>query len=372
MNSSFRIARIFGINVDINPSWLLVFFLFSFTLSTHYFPGMIEGFDTAVYWSMGIITTLLIFASILLHELAHSLMAIRSGIPIKKITLFIFGGVAQMEKEPDKPGVELKIALVGPATSLALALLAWLIYQPLPPDLAISSMLWFLARINFVVGVINLIPAFPLDGGRVLRAGLWHFMKSMLRATRAAVALGSVFAFLAIGLGFLLLFQMYWVWGLWYIFLGWMLYQAGQASYTQLVFQQAFKGVTVSRVMSSEVQTVEPDLTLDQLVEKFYRYKFGAFPVTYGGRLRGLVSYHQIREISQEKWSETKTSQVMTPADQLAIASPHQEAVEVMMKMAAGNLGRVLVVENGELVGILSRTDMMKLINLHMQLGTEK
>ncbi len=372
MNNSFRFMRLFGINVEINPSWLLIFVLFSFTLSTHYFPSLVEGFEPTVYWSMGVITTLLIFASVLLHELAHSLMAIRSGIPIRKITLFIFGGVAQMEREPDQPGIELKIALVGPATSLAIALVAWLIHRPLPPDLALGSMFWFLARINFVIGLINLIPAFPLDGGRVLRAGLWHVMKSMLRATRTAVTIGSVFAFLAIGYGFLMLFQLYWIWGLWYIFLGWMLYQAGQASYTQLVFQQAFKDVSVSRVMSHEVLSVEPDLTLDRLVEKFYQYKYGAFPVTYSGRLKGLVSYHQIREVPQEKWPTTTASQIMTPAELLATATPDQEAVEVMMKMAAENLGRVLVLENDEVVGILSRTDMMKLINLHMQLGTEK
>ncbi len=372
MNNSFRLTRLFGIDVDINPSWLLIFALFSFTLSTHYFPNMIEGFDPSVYWSMGIITTILIFASVLLHELAHSLMAIKSEIPIKKITLFIFGGVAQMEKEPHQPGIELKIAIVGPATSLALAFFTWLIYRPLPPDLAITNVLWFLARINFVIGVINLIPAFPLDGGRVLRAALWHFMKSMLKATRLAVAFGSVFAFIAIGLGFLLIFQYAWIWGLWYIFLGWMLYQAGQASYTQLVLQQSFKGVPVSRVMSSEVQTVEPELNLEELVEKFYRYKYGAFPVIYSGTLKGLVSFHQLREVPREKWSETTVRQVMTPKDQLTIVSPRQEAVEVMMKMAAENLGRILVVEDGELVGILSRTDMMKLINLHMLLGTEK
>ena len=372
MNSSFRLTRLFGIDVEINLSWLLIFALFSFTLATHHFPNLIEGFDSIIYWSMGIITTILIFASVLLHELAHSLVAIKFGIPIKKITLFIFGGVAQMEKEPHQPGIELKIALVGPATSLALALIAWLIYSQLPQDIALSSMLWFLARINFVIGVINLIPAFPLDGGRVLRAALWHFMKSMLKATRVAVAFGSVFAFIAIGLGFLMIFQLAWIWGLWYIFLGWMLYQAGQASYTQLVFQQALKGVPISRVMSHEVQTVEPDLTLDLLVDKFYRYKFGAFPVTYSGILKGLISFNQLREVPKEKWPETTVRQVMTPKDQLIIVSPQQEAVEVMMKMAADNLGRVLVVENGELVGIISRTDMMKLINLHMLLGTEK
>lgn len=372
MNGSFKLTRILGINVEINISWLLIFFLFSFTLATQYFPAYVENLSTSIYWSMGIITTFLVFVSVFLHELAHSLVAIKEGIPIKKITLFIFGGVAQMEKEPHQPLTELKIALAGPATSLALALLAWALYRLFPPELAISNLIWFLARINFVVGIINLIPAFPLDGGRVLRAGLWHTMKNMLRATRFAVAIGSVFAFLAIGWGFIMLFQYAWVWGIWYIFLGWMLFQAGQASYTQLVFHQAFKGVPVAQIMSPDVHTVPPDLTLDRLMDKFYSYKFGAFPVTENGNLRGMVTFHQLKEVPQEKWPWTRVYQIMIPASQLVRVFPQQDAVEVMMKMAAENIGRILVVEKDQLVGILSRTDMMKLINMHMLLGTEK
>jgi len=370
--NSFKLTRLWGIDIEINASWLLVFALFSFSLSQHYFPNQVPGLELSVYWLMGTGTTILIFTSVLLHELAHSLMAIKKGIPIKRITLFIFGGVAQLEREPDQPGVELKIALVGPATSIGLALLCWLVYFSLPEDLAVSYVFGFLATLNFIVGTINLIPAFPLDGGRVLRAGLWHFMKNLLRATRIAVIIGGVFAFMAIGLGFYMIFQLYWIWGLWYIFLGWMLYQSGQASYSQLVFHQTFKGVPVSQVMSPDVHTVSPNLTLDQLVEKFFQYKFGAFPVTEEGRLIGMVTFNQVREVPLQKWPYTEAAQIMTPLRELVVVSPKTEAVEVMMKMAAGNTGRVLVVENDRLVGILSRTDMMKLINMHMLLGTEK
>lgn len=361
-----------GISIEINYSWLLIFALFSFTLARHYFPLQAEDYTPTAYWSMGIITTVLVFVSVILHELAHSLMAISKGIPIKKITLFIFGGVAQMEEEPKQPGAELKIALVGPATSLALGVLALGVYQLLPHNLPLSHVVGFLARINFVVGVINLIPAFPLDGGRVLRAGLWHLFGNMLRATRYAVLVGSVFAFFAIALGFFMIFQYALVWGIWYIFLGWLLFQAGQASYNQLVFHQALKGVPVKQIMSVEVQTVPLSLSLDKLVDYFYRYKFGAFPVTLNGDLKGLVTFHQLRNIPQEKWSTTTTAEIMTPLEKLIKVSPQQDAVEVMMKMAAENEGRVLVMENNQLVGILSRTDMMKLISMHMLLGTEK
>ncbi|RJX25988.1 MAG: CBS domain-containing protein [Dethiobacter sp.] len=372
MNGSFKLTKLFGIDLEINISWLLVFALFSFTLAQQFFPSRVEGLGLSTYWSMGITTTIFIFASVIIHELAHSLMAIKNGIPIKKITLFIFGGVAQMEKEPEQPGVELKIALVGPAASLVLSLLSWIIFLLLPGELAMSHVIWFLARINFIVGTINLIPAFPLDGGRVLRAVLWKLIKSMLRATKIAVVIGNIFAFFAIALGFFMLFRYTFIWGLWYIFLGWMLYQAGQASYVQLVFHQSFKGVPVSRVMSPDVHTVSPGLTLVKLVEEFYRYKFGAFPVVENGDLRGMVTFHQIREVPQEKWPATITAQIMTPEGKLFKVSPRQEAVEVMMKMAAENMGRILVVEDNKLVGILSRTDLMKLISMHLLLGIEK
>lgn len=371
MYGSFRLTRVFGIDVDINISWLIVFALFSFTLAREYFPAQLAGLEPTVYWSMGIITTILIFASVLLHELAHSLMAIKDGIPIKRITLFIFGGVAQMEKEPRLPGSELKIALVGPATSIVIALLAWLLFRVMPPDLAISQVVFFLARLNLIVGLVNLIPAFPLDGGRVLRAGLWHFFKNLLRATRYAVFVGSVFAFMAIGIGFLLVLQSV-IWGIWYIVLGWLLYQSGQASYNQLVFHHTFKDVPVRQIMSRNVQTVSPDSTLEHLADLFYRYKYGAFPVVQDQKVIGMIALSQLSDVSKEQWQETTAEQVMTKTANLVKVSPDTDAVEVMMKMASENIGRVLVMENHRLVGILSRTDMMKLINMHMLLGTEK
>jgi Zn-dependent protease len=372
LNSTFRLTRVLGISIDIHISWLLVAALFSLTLARTYFPGALPGLTLHTYWTAGILTTVVIFASILAHELAHSLAAIREGISIKRIVLFIFGGVAQMEMEPDRPLAELKITAAGPLTSLAIALLLGTVYYlALPPEHIFSQAVFFVARLNLIVAAFNLAPAFPLDGGRLLRSAIWHFGKNLLRATRIAVAIGSLLSFLAMGLGFLLIFFQGTIWGLWYVFLGWMIYQAGQSSYSQLVFRQTFAGIKVSEIMSANPQTVPPDLNLEQLAEQFLQHKFGAFPVFYGSSTHGLVSLHHMKEVPREKWPHTSVVSVMTPLKECIVIEPQADAAEIMMKMAAGGEGRALVMENGRLVGILSRTDMMRFMQMHMILGAE-
>lgn len=369
---SFRLGRILGIAVEIHISWLLAFGLFSLTLARSYFPEVLPGLGDRTYWTVAIITTLVVFASVLTHELAHSLAAIREGISIKKIVLFIFGGVAQMEMEPDRPLAELKITAAGPLTSLLIALvLGALYYLLLPRGLILGEAVFFVARLNLVVAVFNLLPAFPLDGGRLLRAAIWHFGKNLLRATRIAVGIGSFLAFLAMGLGFLLLFFQGWIWGIWYIFLGWMIYQAGRSSYAQLVFRETFSGIKAAEIMSENPQTVPPEMNLQQLADRFLEFRFGVFPVFYGSTTHGLVSLHQIKEVPREKWPFTSVVSIMTPLKDCTVITPQTDAAEVMMKMAARNEGRALVMEEGRLVGILSRTDMMRFMQMHMILGTE-
>jgi len=346
MNNSFRLMQIKGIPVEINISWLLVFFLFSIALAQGYYPGIVEGLSTQVYWAAGIITTLVIFVTVLIHEFGHSLVAIREGIPIKKITLFIFGGVAQMEAEPTSPSTEFKITAAGPLTSLLIAVITGgLYYLLLPKGHILSESIFFVARLNLVMAVFNLIPAFPLDGGRLFRSAVWYFGKNMLRATRIAVGLGSILSFAAMGLGFLQIFFRGDLWGLWLIFIGWMIYQAGQSSYSQLVFKETFAGMKVSSLMSTDLQTISPDATLDELAEHFLHYKYGAFPVVYGSTTHGLVSLQNMKEIPRDKWPETRVSRVLTPLKETLILSPDTDAAEVMMKMASQNTGRALVMK---------------------------
>ena len=270
MKSSFHLGRIFGIAIDIHFSWLLVLALFSTSLAQGYFPEVLPDLSPRTYWITAVLTTIIAFASILAHELAHSLMAIREGISIKKIVLFIFGGVAQMETEAEQPLAELKITAVGPLTSLTIGVILGLIYYLLlPPGYVISEALFFIAYLNIYVSLFNLIPAFPLDGGRILRAAIWYFSKNLLRATRVAVGLGSLISFLGIGYGFLTIITQGNIMGLWLVFLGWMIYQAGQTSYSQLVFQETFGGIKVEEIMSPNPVTVSPDLNLQQLADNF-------------------------------------------------------------------------------------------------------
>jgi len=372
MNSSFRIMTIKGIPVEINISWLLVFFLFSLTLAQIYFPSAVVGLTPVEYWAAGMITALVFFISVLTHELGHSLVAIKNDIPIKKITLFIFGGVAQMEAEPTNPSTELKITAAGPLTSLLIALVFGFFYfSLLPHGFILSEATYFIAQLNLIMALFNLIPAFPLDGGRIFRAIVWMLNKNMLKATKIAVRLGSLLSFLAIGFGFLMILSQGDLWGLWLIFLGWMISQAGQSSYSQLVFKETFAGIKVSSLMSKNLQTVSPDDTLAELAECFLHYKYGAFPVVYGSTTHGLVALQNMKAVPRDKWSETKVSRILTPLKDTMVIEPDADAAEVMLKMASQNRGRALVMESGDLVGLLSHTDMMRFMQMHTVLGSD-
>ncbi len=372
MNSSLRLMQIRGIPVEIHISWLLIFLLLSISLAQGYFPTIVENLSSQTYWLAGIITTLVVFASVLIHELGHSFVAIREGIPIKRITLFVFGGVSQMETEPPSPSTEFKVTAAGPLTSLLIALVMGLIYYfIMPPGLIISQSVFLVAQINLVMAIFNLIPAFPLDGGRLFRSIVWYFMKNLLAATRIAVGLGSVLSFMIMGIGFMLIFFQGNLSGIWLIFIGWLIYQAGQSSYSQLVFKETFTGMKVSELMSTDLQTVSPDATLDELAEHFLHYKFGAFPVVYGSTTHGLVTLQNMKDVPREKWAEARVSSILTPLKDSLVLKPDADAADVMMKMAAQNTGRALVMEKGELIGLLSRTDMMRFMQLHMVLGSD-
>ncbi|ACB85321.1 site-2 protease family protein [Natranaerobius thermophilus] len=362
-SNSLRIARFFGIDVELDFSWLVIFMVFSFSLSTNYFPNVLAEKTDLIYWLAGVTATIMLFISVLIHEFAHSLTALKEGHDIKKITLFIFGGVAQLDEEPRTSVSELKITIVGPVSSLALAAIFGPISLLFTEGHFLGEILFFLARVNLTIGILNLIPAFPLDGGRILRAAIWYFKKDLLLATKISVLAGSALAFLLMGMGFMITVTVS-VMGLWYIFMGWLLYQAGQNSYTQVTLKNTLSGYQVQDVMTDNVLVVSTELTIDRLVEEFYRHKVGAFPVVGGSAVLGLVTMNQVKTVNQDEWEVKKVREIMTAIDECIIMEPEEEAVEAMMKMARHNAGRVLVMDAGRLVGILSNTDMMRLIKM--------
>lgn len=371
MTPSLRVATVRDIPIEIHPSWFITFLLVTLTLAVGLFPVDRPGLPAAVYWVMGVAASLLFFLSVLIHELAHSLVALGHGIPIRRITLFIFGGLAQIGGEPDRPRVEFRVAIAGPLASLALAGLFRLLMQLFAGVGADTLVVFtgYLARINFVLAVFNMTPAFPLDGGRVLRAVLWAWTGNLERATAIAAAIGQGFAMFLIAWGILGVLAGQIIQGLWLTFIGWFLQQASQTGSAQAAIRRTLAGIPVSRLMSSPVQVVSADLPVRQLVEDyFYRYRYTAFPVVRNGTVVGVVSLHQVRDTGPERWDTARVGDIAAALDPGDLIDPHMDAADALMRMAERGTGRLLVMEEGRLVGLVSHTDILRLIQIQREL----
>lgn len=373
MLRDIRIGRIFGIEIDISYSWFFIFALVTVTLAFGLFPARFPQHSAVVNFAMGIFTSAVFFASLLFHELSHSLVANLNKIPIRKITLFIFGGMSQMSQEPGSPSAELKMAIAGPASSFFLAGFFYAVYLG-ALGAGLSSPFWgpfiWLAEINFLLAVFNLAPGFPLDGGRVLRAIIWSATNDLERATHAASRAGEGVAFMLMAGGFLL-FVFGSLGGIWLILIGWFLYQAAETSYRQLILQQSLSDVHVREIMTGPVQTVDPGLKLDELVDQYFlKFRYGRFPVVEDGTLLGVVTLHDIKQVPRERWHDVSAGQVIEQIGEDLFVKPEDQAVEALMKMAREDIGHLLVVdENNRLVGIVTRTDIIRLIKVKTQLS---
>jgi Zn-dependent protease/CBS domain-containing protein len=371
---SMRLGKLLGIPITVDASWFVIFALIVFTLSQHYFPQANPNFTPAMNWLAGIIAALMLFGSVLLHELMHSYVAKLNGISIGGITLFIFGGVSRMKDEPQTPEAELKMAIAGPATSFALAAAFWVIAsvgKPALGDLAVQ-ILTYLAFINVIVGTFNMLPGFPLDGGRVLRAILWSSLGSLERATRIATYVGQTFGYMFIFFGFsgMLFLRGFFLSGLWLVFIGWFLNNAAQQSYQQLALRRALSGVDVHRVMTSDFPHVSPSLTLDEFVHDFLlRYDYAAFPVTEGENLVGIVTVGEVREVPRERWPETAVRDIAKPPEEERTIDENDDAFDALMHMAAGNVRRLLVMHDGRLKGMVTQDSIINLVRTKLQLG---
>jgi Zn-dependent protease/predicted transcriptional regulator len=373
MPGSLRIGKIAGIDIFIHVSWIIILVLLTVSLAIGWFPQLYPGQSTAAYWIVSLIAALLLFVSVLLHELAHSLVARRRGLPVKNITLFIFGGVSNIEQEPKDPGIEFQVAVVGPLTSILIGVVCFVLQLPLRgTNSPLEEILFYLAVTNLLLGVFNLIPAFPLDGGRVLRSIIWKISGSMRQATRAASITGQVIAYLFILLGIWLFFTVSLLDGIWLGFIGWYLLSSAQSANSQVMLASVFNNVTVGEVMNPKPMTVPANISLQQLVDAYFlpgglRYAL----VMQADQLVGLITLSDIRHIPREQWGLVPVSSAMIPLSRLHVVSPQQTLSDVLPLMAGRDVNQLPVVQNGAPVGIVSRDAIVQYLEVRRGLGLD-
>lgn len=368
--------KLVGFEVQIDFSWLILAFLVTWTLAVGYFPLRYHNLSTAIYWWMGVIGALGLFTSIIFHEFAHSIVARRYGIPIKGITLFIFGGVAEMTKEPPNPKSEFMMAIAGPIASVIAGIFFWLLAKLAEMTnwpLAVSGVLTYLGWINIVLAIFNMVPAFPLDGGRVLRSILWGLKKNLYWATRIASAIGGSFGILLIILGGINFFTGNIIGGIWWFVLGLFIRSASQMAFQQMLLRGMLKGEPVRRFMRTELVTVSSCVTIKELVENyFYKYHHKVFPVMDNGELFGCITLNRIKEVPRDEWEQHTVREFAQSCRDLSAITPETETNEALSIMRSTGASRLLVIENGKLCGILSLKDLLDFLSMKLELEGEK
>lgn len=355
------------IQVRLDASWFLIFLLILASLSLGYFPRTYPGAGLAGYWAAGLVATLLFFLSILAHEIAHALMAERAGIRVPAITLFLFGGVSQMEAEATSPATEARVAAAGPLVSFALAALFWVVHRSLSAELSplAAAVLLYLAWINAALGVFNLLPGLPLDGGRLLRAVTWHHTGSLRRATRIAANAGKGLAAGIILLGAIELFTGALLGGIWLILIGMFMRSMAEASYQDLVLVQALEDVRVADVAVENPVTVERRLSLRALVDDHLLQRgFRAYPVVDGGRPVGLISIEDVRGVAPEARDATTVGERMHPLEPALQVEPDLPLRDALRRLTQAPGGRLLVLHDGELRGLLTKSALLRFVQI--------
>jgi len=369
---SVRIFSLFGFEVRVDASWLIIAALLTWSLAIGIFPSKYPDLPRSDYWWMGVAGALGLFGSVVLHELSHSLVARRYNLPMKGITLFIFGGVAQMSGEPASAGVEFRMAIAGPLASIAIGFVFYFCSRlgeavwPVP----VVAVLSYLGWINWILAGFNLIPAFPLDGGRVLRSALWHFRGDLRRATRVASGIGSFFGVLLMILAAFQLFAGNLIGAVWYFLIGMFLRDASRASYQQLLIRTALEGEPVRRFMTASPVTVPAGASIEQLVDNYvYRYHYKMFPVvTESQHLEGCIATKDIREIPREEWPKHNVEEVLRPCSSENTVSPDTDALAVLSKMSETGASRMLVTDHDRLLAVVSLKDLMNFIASKLEL----
>lgn len=365
--------KLFGFSVSVDASWFILAILMTWTLADEIFPAYFKGFSAATYWGMGVGGALGLFASIVFHEFCHSIIARRYGLQMKGITLFIFGGVAEMEQEPDSPRTEFFMAIAGPISSIVLAaflLLVAMIGKRAEWPKPVTGVLSYLWLLNCALAGFNLLPAFPLDGGRVLRSILWAVKGNLRWATRIASQLGSAFGLFLIIMG-VLRFSIGadFVGGVWSALIGMFIRTASKMSYKQLIMRKTLEGEEVRRFMKTDPITVLPSISVEELVnDYFYKYHFKMFPVCDGDRLTGCVTAGQVRDVPKDQWGRRTAGDLAKPCSAGNTISPETDAMKALSVMSRTGNSRLMVVDGGRLVGVITLKDMLKFLDLKIDL----
>lgn len=364
--------ELLGFKVKVDASWLFLALLITWSLAQGYFPQNYAGFAAATYWWMGISGAIGLFASLILHELSHSVVARRYGLQIRGITLFIFGGVAEMEDEPADPKTEFLMAIAGPIASLLLAVAFYVLSvwgEAAEAPEAVLGVTRYLAFINGLLAAFNVIPAFPLDGGRVLRAALWYWKANLRWATRIASNVGVTFAFVLIGLGVINVLGGNVVGGVWWVLIGLFLRNAASAGFYQLETRRAMEGEPVRRFMVADPVTVPPGVSIRAFVDDYvYASHHDLYPVTDDTRLLGCVGIREVRQAPPDKWDWITVDRIATPCSEENTIDANADAVKALSRMQRSGNSRLMVTENGRLVGIVTLKDMLKLLALKIDL----
>jgi Zn-dependent protease/predicted transcriptional regulator len=375
VKSSIRLGRLFGIEIGLHYSWFVIALLITMSLGAQFQASHAEWGSTVI-WSLAVLTSILFFITLLAHEMSHALVARARGLTTRAITLFALGGVAQIEKEPEDAKTEFLVGIVGPLSSAIIGLVsltaAWTLGWPVgaTPSTPLRAMFVWLGYINLTLAAFNMIPGYPLDGGRILRSILWLASRNVLRATQRAAAVGKGIALLFIAFGIFQFFRGAGFGGLWIAFIGWFLLQAATASASSVALTSVLKGVRVSDVMTSDCATVDGNMNVEQFVEgHLLRSGRRCFVVEQNGQVTGLVTPHEIKELARPRWPYTTLADIMRPMDQLHTVAPATPVMEALETMGRDDVNQLPVVTGNHLDGIITRANVLQFLQTRAELG---
>lgn len=373
--TGLRIGRLFGIPVYLHASWFIMFALITF-----WFSAVVRaehaGWNPAQNWLMGVIISIIYFASIVFHELSHSLVAMYYKIPVDSITLFVFGGLSRISREAGSAKQEFNIAFAGPLASFFLGGVFLFAYVLVPQGSAPATVFGWMSILNFILGAFNLVPGFPMDGGRVLRAIVWGATKNYDKASRIASRSGQFIAYLMIVLGIWSIVQQNseisrilggWFGGLWLAFIGWFLLSASQETYAQVAIRNTLEGLSAGDVMSPDVPTVSRDISLDDYVHEVLRTGRRCHVVTGNGMAVGLVTLHRVQHFPRDEWANTSVQAAMVPQSNIHWVSPTQPVMGILERMQAEDVNQMPVLQDGHIIGMISRDSILRVIQTRLR-----